>query len=411
MSDCYHDWETRGREDLKARGLDVYMDHAEPTILTFAVDDDEIQVWDLFEDPEMPDDFERILADESINLVAGNSQFDRNVLHRLLKRQTRMERWRCTRAQAYAHALPGSVELQGLVLGIPEDERKLSDGKRLIQLFCVPQKDGSYVSPYDRPADWALFKAYAKTDTAALRRIHRALPQHNYRGDNLAVWHLDQRINSRGFGFDSDLAQAAVRLLDRAKRKSDGVAADLTGGAVEAVTQRDKLLRYLASKGFDIPNMRASTVREYLESSDIDPGIRTLLETRLEASKSSGAKYKKGLAQVGRGGRMRNTIQFGGAGRTGRFSGKGYQPHNMSRPVMLVRKPSGKYELEPVKAKYIDAIVLPAIRSGAALDLPEVYGGPNEACALALRHCIVAADGLSNDSNMADKPDIRLSSA
>lgn len=60
---------------------------------------------------------------------------------------------------------------------------------------------------------------------------------------------------------------------------------------------------------------------------------------------------------------------------------------------MMVRKPSGRYELEPVKAKYIDSIILPAIRSGAALSLPEVYGGPNEACALALRHCIVADPG------------------
>lgn len=393
MSECFHDWETRGWEDLRGRGLDVYLDHAEPTILTWAVDDDPIQIWDALEDPEIPDDFRRVCADRSISMVAHNAPFDRGVLHRLVGGlHVPMARWRCTRAQAYAHGLPGALDTLGVALRIPESERKLSDGKALIQLFCVPH-DGRFVSPYERPAEWATFKRYAIQDTAALRTIHRALPQCNYSGENLDVWHLDQKVNQRGFGFDDELAEAAVKLLGRAKKKHDDRAGELTGGVVEATTQRDRLLRYLASKGLDIPNMRAATIREYLESADVEPGIRLLLEIRLEASKSSGAKYKKGLAQVGRGGRMRNTIQYGGAGRTGRFSGKGFQPHNMSRPVVLVRKESGKYELEPVKAKYIDAIVLPAIRSGAALDLPEVYGGPNEACALALRHCIVADPG------------------
>lgn len=396
MSDCYLDFESRSPEDLRSRGTDVYMDPAEPTILTFCVDDDPVACWDILEEPEINDDFRRIHADESINLIAHNAAFDRSLLHRRLHLQTRMERWRCTMAQARTAGLPGSLEMAGLVLGLPEEDRKLSNGKALIQLFCVPHDlpSGSqgYISPLARPVEWAQFKRYAVQDTETLRKIHRKLPAHNYRGESLAAWHLDQKCNERGFGFDSELAEAAVKLLAKAKGRHDASAGELTGGAVEAVTQRDRLMRYLAGQGLDIPNMRAGTIREYLESDDIEPGIRLLLELRLEASKSSGAKYKKGLAQVGRRGRMRNTINFSIA-RTGRHGGKGFQPHNMSRPVMMVRKPSGRYELEPVKAKYIDAVILPAIRSGAALSLPEVYGGPNEACALALRHCIVAAEG------------------
>lgn len=59
-----------------------------------------------------------------------------------------------------------------------------------------------------------------------------------------------------------------------------------------------------------------------------------------------------------------------------------------------------KLILEPVKAKYIDDVVIPAIHSGAALHMPEIYGGPNTACALALRHCIRAAPG--NELVVAD---------
>ncbi len=392
LGECFLDYESRGDEDLKARGLDIYWNTAQPTILTWAVDDDDVSCWDIFMEPEIPDDFERILADESINLIAASARFDRNATHRGLKRQTRMERWRCSQAAAYAHGLPGSIELQGLVLGLSEEERKLSDGKRLIELFCK-QHDGAFASPFDHPVDWALFKKYAVQDTATLRRVWRRIPYHNYQGDNLADSPQNKKSNPGGCGSEFNCRPAGVLRWSLPNNNHDSTAMELTAGTVEALTQRDRLLRYLAGQGLDIPNMRASTIREYLESSDIDPGIRTLLETRLEASKSSGSKYKKGLQQVGRRNRMRHTIQYSGAGRTGRFSGKGYQPHNMARPVMLVRKASGKYELEPVKAKYIDAVVIPAIRSGAALDLPEVYGGPNEACALALRHCIVAAPG------------------
>lgn len=393
MSDCYLDFESRCTVNLKTEGMDRYMEKAEPTILTWAVDNDPVQIWDVFEDGlELPDDFHRVLRDESINLLAHKSDFDRSLLHRRLQLRTRMERWRCTMSQARASGLPGSLEMVGVVLGLAEGDRKLSDGAALIQLFCIPRDDGLFTSPYERPAEWQVFRRYAIGDTHTLRTIHRKLPQHNYRGAELAHWHLQQKIDERGFGFDSELAEAAVKLLARAKTRNDADIFGATGGAVEAATQRDRLMRYLAGQGLDIPNMRAGTIRDYLESDDIEPGIRLLLELRLEASKSSGAKYKKGLGNVGPRGRIRHTVNWSGA-RTGRNNGKGFQPLNMSRPVVMVRKPSGRYELEPVKAKYIDAVVLPAIRSGAALSLPEVYGGPNEACALALRHCIIAAQG------------------
>jgi DNA polymerase len=97
-------------------------------------------------------------------------------------------------------------------------------------------------------------------------------------------------------------------------------------------------------------------------------------------------------------------VQFNGAGRSGRFSHRLFQPGNMSRPVLTVRKEfgpdAGKVKLEPVKAKYIDEVIMPGIRSKDALQFKEVYGGPNEAAALALRHVIKAAIG--NELVVAD---------
>lgn len=70
----------------------------------------------------------------------------------------------------------------------------------------------------------------------------------------------------------------------------------------------------------------------------------------------------------------------------------------MARPALSVRRPeghehAGRIELAPVKASYIDDVVIPGIYSKAALNEPLIYGGPNEACALAVRHMIVAAPG------------------
>jgi len=72
----------------------------------------------------------------------------------------------------------------------------------------------------------------------------------------------------------------------------------------------------------------------------------------------------------------------------------------MSRPVLNVRRQDGRIELSPVKATYIDSVIIPGIYNNAALVNPMVYGGPNEAAALALRHVITAAPG--NELVVAD---------
>ena len=60
--------------------------------------------------------------------------------------------------------------------------------------------------------------------------------------------------------------------------------------------------------------------------------------------------------------RIRFGIQYNGAGRTGRFSGRGFQIHNMQRAALTVQRPDGTMEKIPVKAKYIDEVVMPGTR-------------------------------------------------
>jgi DNA polymerase len=396
---AFIDTETRSRTDISA-GTDRYTRDAECIIVTYAFATGPAKIWLPIFGEKIPVDLQEHLNDPNALLIAHNSSFDRLVLARALNIKTGVSRFRCTMAGASAHGLPGSLESLGKVCMLTEDEGKLVDDKGLIQTFCCPQPaTGQFIEPEDAPIEWARFCTYAIRDTEALRTIFNRMPQVNYAGVNLRSWMLDQLVNERGFGFDVKLAQAASDFLDQAREASRKVMRANTEDQIGSATQAKRLLAYIRNRyDIDIESMRAGDVREWLESDDLDPILRTVLEERLEAGKSAGTKFKRGLALVGPEARIRHWCRWSGAGRTGRHAARGYQPHNMARPAITVRRPAGharagRMELEPVKANSIDDIIIPGIYSGAALNNPLVYGGPFEAVAIAVRHGIVAAQG------------------
>jgi DNA polymerase len=369
-------------------------------IVTYAFVTGPAKIWLPFQDPLPPRDLTDALTDPEFLIVAHNAAFDRLILQRSLHINTPVSRWRCTMAGASAHGLPGSLESLGKVCMLTEDEAKLTDDKGLIHTFCVPQPaTGKFIEPHEAPAEWQRFCNYAIRDTEALRAIFNRMPQVNYAGVNLRSWMLDQLINERGFGFDVKLALAASEFLDKAREASRKVMRENTDNQIGSATQAKRLLTYIRNRyDIDIESLRAGDVRDYLESDDLDPVLRTVLEERLEAGKSAGTKFKRGLSLVGPANRIRHWCRWSGAGRTGRHAARGYQPHNMARPAITVRRPvghqrAGRIELDPVKAATIDDIIIPGIYSGDALNNPLVYGGPFEAVAIAVRHGIVAAQG------------------
>jgi DNA polymerase bacteriophage-type len=393
------DTETRSRTDI-SDGTDRYTRDAECLIVTYAFEDGPAKIWQPWHDPIPPADFWAAIQDPNCWLVAHNAAFDRLILQRALGIHTLPERWMCTMAMANAHGLPGSLEMLGVICGLDEDKLKLVDDKKLIDTFCVPQHTtNQFVQPWEMPSEWQRFCNYAIRDTESLRAIFERLPVTNYVGAHLDSWRLDQLINERGFGFDRSLAAAAADYLDDAKVASNRVVAENSGGQVQAASQRNRLLKYLReTRGIDIETLRAGEVRDWLEHDDLDPIVRTLLEQRLEAGKSAGSKCRRGLELVGPESRIRHWCRWSGAGRTGRHSARGFQPHNMARPALSVRRPeghahAGRIELDPVKASYIDDVIIPGIYSKAALSEPLIYGGPFEAVNLMLRHMIVAAPG------------------
>lgn len=312
-----------------------YVQDSELMIVTWAVDDGGVEHWDRTLSPDAPADLLAAIrsADE---IRAHNAMFDRNVVWKHVIR-TPVEQWRCTMVQAMAHALPGSLDKLCELLHVPSDKAKIKEGKALVKLFCCPRPKKTKLRRATRethPAEWAKFIEYARADIDAMREVHKRLPKWNYGAKEIALYHLDQRINDRGFAVDLDLANAA---LDATAKEQDNLAEQVhanTSGEVDRATKRDQMLDHiLAEYGLLLVDLKGSTVDKMLDDPALPDGLRELLRIRQQASATSTSKYKR-IVNGQTEGRMRGTLQFDGAGRTRRWSGRTFQPQNLVRGTM-----------------------------------------------------------------------------
>lgn len=385
MTTLGFDCETYSECDLKTHGTHRYAEHpsTEITVAQWAIDDGEPVVHDCTTANWQDQTAELMgyLLDPAVTIVAHNSMFDRTLLRHCWGVDLPVERWRDTMIKAMAHGLPGSLDKIGQIVGLEADLAKDKRGRELIMLFCKPRPKNSILRRATRethPKEWAEFLEYSRQDIVAMRAIDQRLPSWNYRDGHpeLALWHLDQRINDRGVGVDTHLAEAAIAAVAREQKRLKAEVHDATDGLVTNASQRDNLLAYICAEyGVDLPDMKADTLRRRVEDPDLPEGVRLLLSIRLEATKTSTAKYKALVNAASADGRLRNTLQFCGAARTGRWAG---------RLVQLQNLPRGSMPSEAVD-EGIDAL-----KAGCAdLFFPNVM----ELTANTVRGCIVAPAG------------------
>lgn len=379
MTTLWLDFETFSETPIN-HGTYRYAANAEIMLFAWALDEQPAQVWDLTSGEPVPFDLESTLLDPEVVVYAHNSMFDRTVMRYAMPDLCPpIERWRDTMVQALCHSLPGALGNLCQVLGVPADKAKDKDGKRLIQLFCKPRPKTSKVLRATRdthPADWAKFVAYAGDDIEAMREVERRLPKWNYRGDELALWHLDQTINDRGVAIDIELANAALAAVDAEQVVLAARTAEMTNGEVQTATQRDAMLQHmLAEYGVQLPDMQSATLERRLDDPDIPEAMKDLLRVRLQASTTSTSKYKSLVRATNLDGRIRGLLQFAGASRTARWSGRTFQPQNLARGTL---KPAA-----------VEAGIA-AMKAGAA---GLIYENVMEVASSAIRGCIVAPPG------------------
>ena len=341
MTTLWFDCETFSECDLKVHGTHRYAEHpsTEITVAQWAVDDGEPVVFDCTGSAPPAAPF-NLLQNPTVTVVAHNSMFDRTLLRHCWGIDVPVERWQDTMIKAMAHGLPGSLDKIGQIVGLADDQAKDKRGRELIQLFCKPRPKGHTLRRATRethPKEWAEFLEYSRQDIVAMRAIDQRLPSWNYRAGHaeLGLWHLDQRINDRGVAVDTGLATAAIAAVAVEQKRLKAQVTEETDGLVTNASQRDNLLAFICAEyGVDLPDMKADTLRRRLEDPDLPDGVKLLISIRLESTKTSTAKYKALVKATSADGRLRNTLQFCGAARTGRWAGRLVQLQNLPRPDM-----------------------------------------------------------------------------
>lgn len=391
--ELFFDVETFSTIPLK-NGLHAYAEEVEVMLVQYAIDDTllgeegEVHVIDLTAGEELPQELLDALDDPEVPIIIQNSQFDRTVVRHDLGIDVPVERIEDTMVQALSHGLPGALDKLCDVFDVPSEEKKHGEGKALINLFCKPRPANAVLRRATRathPAEWQRFKDYAASDIRAMRYIRRQMPRWNYPGKpkgnqrfapERELWLLDQKINDRGFKADVELATHAVKMVERHKKTLAKRVNDLTDGEVEAATQRDKLLVHLLEwYGVTLPDMKKSTLERRLQDENLPDPVRELIAIRLDASGTSQAKYERVLSGVSNDGRLRGTLAFCGAARTGRWAGRLFQPQNMPRPNM--------------KSDEIDAAIAEIKGGDGDLFLDD----PMRAASNAIRGTIIAEEG------------------
>lgn len=364
MKTLYLDLETYSETPIKD-GTYRYAADAEIMLAAYAFGDLPVEVLDFTNGDQLAELVD--LAAGADVVVIHNSMFDRSVM-RENGIVVPVDRIHDTLVQAYCHGLPGALSTLSEIFGLPVDKAKDKAGKELVQLFCKPRPKTSKVHRATRithPVEWARFVDYARLDVEAMRELYKKMPRWNYPdGIEYRRWVLDQQINDRGFKVDVELAQAAVRATEAEKRRLADRTNELTDGEVSSATKRDALLRHLLEQyGVDLPDMKKDTLERRLEDQDLPWPVRELIAIRLQAATASTAKYKSILKAVNADGRMRGTLQFSGAQRTGRWAGRTFQPQNLPRPDM--KQAEIDAAIEAFKLGCEDLVLPEIMRAGA----------------------------------------------
>ena len=327
------DLETYSSVDLGKSGVYKYAESEDFEILLFAysIDDGEVKVIDLASGEIIPEEILSALSDKSIEKWAFNASFERVCLSRFLGKRLKPQGWYCTMIWSAYLGLPLSLEKVGEVLKL--DKQKMNEGKALIRYFSIPCKptktNGMRTRhlPHHDLEKWSTFKEYNQRDVETEMAIKKKLSAFPIPQSEWENYWVDQNINDRGILIDEVLVDSAIKLDEILRDENMDRAIELTG--LENPNSPLQLKEWLNKKGLEIDSLAKKDVESALKNTEGD--IKEVLELRQELSKSSVRKYDAMKNVKGKDNRARGLIQFYGANRTGRYSGRLIQVQNLRR--------------------------------------------------------------------------------
>lgn len=392
VKELWLDIETRGPHSIRTVGGYKHARESECLLAAWALGDGPAYVWDVHNSVfTVPGPLIDAINDPSYTVIAHGASYDRTGLSSALHLDIPLKRWRCSMAMAYTLGLPGALADLGPVLGLPEDQQKLEEGRKLIQYWSKQRRPSKknprrYWEPEDNPERWSRFIEYARQDIETMRACVRRMPLYNYHGTEVLIWQLDQLINDRGMGIDPEAITALVATVQREVAALNAETERLTGGAIQSATQRDAFLAYLNDT---FQTGMTSIAKEFVERKlldpDLDPTARRLLGIRQQVARTSTAKLSKMLEasspRPGLNGTavdvVQGCFQYAGASRTGRWAG---------RLVQLQNPPRGTLDSDQLAQAIEDALA-------DSLDI--LYDDPMEVVSSCVRPCLIPPTGQS----------------
>jgi DNA polymerase len=284
-------------------------------------------------------DFPEVLrnaVDEGRTLVAHNAMgFDALVWDAHVRHGN--PEWFDTLPCASAAGLPGKLGAIGeILLGLGKDEGK----KAMMMLTQVKVVGGQ---PRYLPGTCQLWESvlrYNIMDVVLLQHLYAEV------FDRLEpeVVALDARINERGVPFSPRYAHRLVEVWSRMETVAIGRLAEITGGELTEASVHSpvKIRRWLEAQGLHVKSLE----RQQLEQMYDDPEeffcdapedanlglVVEVLKLRQMANRTGMGKLTRLLEMADPDDRVRWVHKYYGA-HTGRWSGRGFQPHNFPRGV------------------------------------------------------------------------------
>jgi DNA polymerase len=338
------DFETRSRCDLPSAGVYNYAQDAstEALCMSYAFGDEDVATWR----PGQP--FPDRVAQHRGQIRAHNAAFERLIFWYVLAPahdfpEPSLEQFYCTATQSRANCGPGSLEDVGRFAGasMKKDHR----GAQLIRALCVPKPDGTF---REDPALMAEMVQYCEQDVRAMRAVSKAM--RDLSEEELADYHVNERINDRGVLVDTALCAAAARYAEQELVEIQQVVREVTAGAITSVRSpkmrawvqhrvgpeaRKLMIVYKdgeAKVSID-KTVRANLLALADENPDeVPPDVAEVIQCADDLWASSVAKFNRAAALADKeDSRVRGAFVFAGGAATGRASSYGLQVHNFPR--------------------------------------------------------------------------------
>jgi len=315
----FFDIETLSDIDLLEEGLKKYATSktTRAFIIAYAVDDQPVEVATEIEE------FDRFftLSQEANEIWAFNTQFDYTVLHERYGFDPAITQLRDAHALASCNGYVGSLEIVAKALGL--DLEKDEVGSKLMKR--ISKEKSLRVTPEEMMA----LKKYAGTDVEVLRAIVKRLGAMPIQEQK--IWEMNFRINARGIPLHTKFIDCALDIIHTEKQETLAKFVEATNGQVGTPQSYAAFKKWLAARGVTVKSVDKQSVEDLLDSETItDEKVIEALKLKRNYGLTSLSKYETAKKQAVDN-RIYHCFQYHAASQTGRFSGRGLQPHNLKR--------------------------------------------------------------------------------